>query len=181
MTDPEVAVHLAEYDKIKSEQQSRIQHRDSLTYTTLAAMAATVAGTVQQHSAAVLLLLPPIAVVLGWKYLANDEKISSAGRYLRDQLAPRLTFLSNGTGVFGWETAHRSGVYVRVRGYVQTAVDLVTFCLLPLCGLVVFWVTGPRSVPLLTASIGEALLLGALGWLVALASLPALSRPKPAA
>jgi hypothetical protein len=162
---------LAEYGPLKAEQQARIAHRDGLTYTTIGAMVAVVAGTIQQHNVAVLLLLPPVAIALAWKYLANDEKISGAGRYIREQMAPRLTDITGVATVFGWESAHQGGVYSRVRPYVQVAVDLLTFCAPPGAALVAFWVLGPRPVGLLAVSVVEALLLTGLCWLVALASL----------
>lgn len=162
----ELKLILAEYDQIKSEQHSRIQARDGLVYTTMAAMAAVVAGTIQQHNTAVLLLLPPVALVLGWKYLANDEKISVAGEYVRDRMAPRLSELTGIASVFGWESAHRGGVHHPVRRHVQRLVDLMTFCALPVAALVGFWTTGPHPAGLVVVSAVEAALeLGAV-WLV---------------
>lgn len=171
--DAEVTFGMAEYDKLKAEQHSRIQHRDGLMYTTLASMAAVIAGTISLHTAAVLLLLPPVAIVLAWKYLAADEKISGIGQYIRTNLGPRLAAL---TGVevekvFGWEAEHRGGVYARVRSIVQVAVDLVAFCVLPLAGLVGFWVIGPCPAGLVLVSIVEALLLVCLGLLTWMATL----------
>lgn len=168
----ELSVRLAEYNQLKSEQQGRIQHRDGLVYTTLVAMAATVTGALNQHSAAVLLLLPPVAAVLGWKYLANDEKVTVAGGYLREQLSPRLAELTSAPSVLGWESAHRDGVYGPVRAYVQAGADVLTFCLLPLCALIAFWISGARPTGLLPVSIVEALLLAGVGWLAVLASWP---------
>ena len=118
--DTEMTLLLSEYDQVKSEQRNRIQHRDGLVYTTLAALAAVVAATVSQHSAAILLLLPPVAIVLGWKYLSNDEKIGTASRYVRERLSPRVDEIVDVTGpVFGWESFHRAGVFRRVRRHVQ--------------------------------------------------------------
>lgn len=168
----EMSLHLAEYGQIKSEQRDRIQRRDGLVYTTLAAMAAVVAATLQQHDVAALLLLPPVVMVLGWKYLANDEKISAAGRYVRDHLAPRLAHLTNTSSpVFDWERSHREGVYGRVRRYVQFMVDLLTFCVLPACALVGFWTLGSHPVGLVVVSMVEVVLLAGLAWLVMLACL----------
>jgi hypothetical protein len=171
-TETEVTLLLAEYDQVKGEQRGRIQHRDGLVYSTLAAMAAVIAATIGLHTAAVLLLLPPVAIVLGWKYLANDEKIGTAGGYVRDRIAPRLVEITGVTGtVFGWETGHQAGVFRRTRRYVQLAVDLITFCALPFAALVGFWVLGPCPAGLIVVSVLETLLLGGLGWLVAQACL----------
>jgi hypothetical protein len=37
-----------------------------------------------------LLVLPFISIVLGGTYLANDEKISSIGRYLKEIQIPKM-------------------------------------------------------------------------------------------
>jgi hypothetical protein len=103
---------IAEYTSVKEEQRARIGFRDNLLYATLGSMAAVVAVTVEGgHRLQLLLLLPPVSVLLGWTYLVNDEKISAIGRYVREELAPRLASLSGSQEspqVFGWETVHRS-------------------------------------------------------------------------
>jgi len=177
-TDPNLAAErelklvLTEYDHVKSEQRSRIQHRDGLVYTTIAAMGAVLAATISQHSVAVLLLLPPVSIVLGWKYLANDAKIGSANSYVRHRLSPRATEITGSTGpVFGWETYQRTGFFYQARRFVQVAIDLLTFCVLPCAALIGFWVVGPYPPGLLVVSVAEVILLGGLGWMMVLASL----------
>lgn len=171
-TEVEKELLLVEYGQLKAEQQARIQHRDGLVYTTLAAMAAVVAGTISQHATAVLLLLPPVALVLAWKYLAADEKIDGIARYIRDRLATRLATVTGlpAEQVFGWESAHHGGHFRRVRRYVQVAGDLLTFCVLPAAALVAFWTLGPTPVGLVGVSVVEAGLLAGLGWLVVIAT-----------
>ncbi len=56
-TEVEKELILVEYGQLRSEQHARIQQRDGLVYTTPAAMAAVVAGTISQRTAAILLLL----------------------------------------------------------------------------------------------------------------------------
>ena len=171
-TDTEMTLILTEYDQVKGEQRNRIQHRDGLVYTTIAAMGAVIAATIGQHNAAVLLLLPPVAIVLGWKYLANDEKIGNANRYVREQLSPRAAEIAGVAQVFGWESYHRTGVFRRARWLVQLAVDLLAFNVLPAAALVGFWVVGPCPAGLVVVSVAEALLLTGFGWLVWLACQP---------
>src|SRR5579859_57270 len=85
-------VLLVEYEQIKGEQRSRIGFRDNLLYASLVAMAGVVAAALNTKGRAdLLLLLPPVSALLGWTYLVNDEKISAIGRYIRTDLAPRLT------------------------------------------------------------------------------------------
>ncbi|MEU6664204.1 hypothetical protein [Streptomyces sp. NPDC046821] len=152
-----VQVLLAEYEQIKEEQRARIGFRDNLIYATLGVMAAVIGSTLARGGhLEMLLLLPPLSVVLGWTYLVNDEKISAVGRYIRDELSPRLAELtSNQATAFGWESAHRRDVHRRSRKRFQLAVDLMTFCGAPLAALVVYWLLGPVRWPLLVVSLAE--------------------------
>ncbi|MEW2633762.1 hypothetical protein AB0903_19405 [Streptomyces sp. NPDC048389] len=168
---------LTEYQALKEEQRARIGFRDNLLYAMLAAIAAVVAAVLQAKGRPeLLLLLPPVSVLLGWTYLANDEKISAAGRYVREELAPRLASLANASPasvspspdreeprVFGWEIAHRADARRRSRKLLQLAVDLLAFCAIPLAALVVFWVAGDAGVVLVAVSVLELLAVAALG------------------
>jgi hypothetical protein len=89
--------------------------------------------------------------VLGWTYLANDQKISAIGRHIRSVLAPQLeTFLRSDIPLFTWETQHRADGYRRLRKAGQLAVDLLTFCIPALAAILVYWSTGSPT-PLTTA------------------------------
>ncbi|WP_433887994.1 hypothetical protein [Streptomyces sp. CA-111067] len=174
---------LAEYTAVKDEQRARIGFRDNLLYATIAAMAAAVAGALQvdHHGAELLLALPPVSVILGWTYLVNDEKISAIGRYLRDDLAPRLGALTagpaggesgagadgagaDGSRVFGWESAHRGDPRRRTRKVLQLSVDLLTFCGAPVAAAAGYWSIGPVHPPLLLVSLAETAAVGVLAW-----------------
>lgn len=151
---------MVEYERVKGEQQARIGFRDNLLYATLASMGAVVTAVLHKDGqAALLLLLPPVSVLLGWTYLVNDEKISAIGRYVREELAPQLAALADGRErggapavIFGWERAHRSDSRRRSRKCLQLAVDLTTFCVAPVAAVVVFWTAGPSGVPLVAVS-----------------------------
>ncbi|MEV8313816.1 hypothetical protein AB0Q95_06550 [Streptomyces sp. NPDC059900] len=149
---------LAEYEQIKQEQRARIGFRDNLIYATLAVMAAVIGSTLARGiRLELLLLLPPLSTILGWTYLVNDEKISAIGRYIRDELSPRLAELtSDQAEAFGWESAHRRDAHRRSRKRFQLAVDLLTFCGAPLAALVVYWLLGPPQWPLILISLAEA-------------------------
>jgi hypothetical protein len=152
---------LAEYEQIKQEQRARIGFRDNLIYATFGVMAAVIGSTLARGGhLEMLLLLPPLSVTLGWTYLVNDEKISAIGRYIRDELAPRLKELTpERTEVFGWESAHRRDVHRHSRKRFQLAVDLLTFCAAPLASLAVYWLLGPTQWPLLLVSLAEAAMI----------------------
>ena len=157
---------LAEYQSVKDEQKARIGFRDNLLYVTLTVVAAVIAATAQAEQPLMLLALPPVCVVLGWTYLVNDEKISAIGRYVRDDLGPRLTQLAGGSSdfaAFGWEVAHRSDARRASRKAIQTAVDLTAFCLVPLSGLVVCWAGGEGDGLLIALSVLEAMAVAGLG------------------
>ncbi|MEU6388304.1 hypothetical protein [Streptomyces sp. NPDC046939] len=151
------ALLLAEYEQVKQEQRARIGFRDNLIYATLGVMAAVIGSTLARGGhLEMLLLLPPLSVILGWTYLVNDEKISAAGRYIRDDLSPRLQEIAPDQAVvFGWESAHRRDTHRRSRKRLQLAVDLLTFCGAPLAALVVYWLLGPTPWQLLLVSAAE--------------------------
>ncbi|WP_346017401.1 MULTISPECIES: hypothetical protein [unclassified Streptomyces] len=155
---------LAEYDRVKEEQKTRIGFRDNLIYVTLAAVVTVLIGMTQTHRLTLLLVLPFATSVLGWTYLANDEKISAIGRYVRTDLGPRLGELAGDRGyMFEWELAHRSDVRRRQRKILQCMVDLIIFCVLPLVALAAFW-CGASAAPLaVVISVLEALAVVVLG------------------
>ncbi|MER5889331.1 hypothetical protein ABT160_36365 [Streptomyces sp. NPDC001941] len=161
----EISLLLAEYDRIKEEQKTRIGFRDNLLYFTLAASTTVLAVAAESSQAQLLLAVPVICLVLGWTYLVNDEKISAVGCYIRGQLGPRLAELSGAQGtVFGWETYHREDASRTTRKRLQTAVDLFTYFAVPLACVTGFWCS-PQVRPLLVfVSLGQSLALIVLGW-----------------
>jgi hypothetical protein len=161
---------LVEYERIKEEQKTRIGFRDNLVYATLASMAAVIAATLNSGGHTnLLLLLPPVSVVLGWTYLVNDEKVSAAGRYIRNEIAPRLETIAGAElPVFGWETAHRMDSRRQVRKVLQLAVDLATFSVAPLAAVVIFWVYGPSTAPFVIVSLVEVAAVAVLGMQIVL-------------
>lgn len=158
---PVSSLLILEYERLKEEQKVRIGMRDNLIYVTIAAMAVVVAAVLPAGGQPeLLLLLPPVAFLLGWTYVANDEKISAIGRYIRERLAPKLAELTGGdVAVFGWETAHRADAHRVSRKYMQLGVDLTAFCLAPAAALAVYWAGRPVDVPLAVVSFAEAVAL----------------------
>ncbi|MFK0235333.1 hypothetical protein [Streptomyces vinaceus] len=149
---------LAEYDRVKEEQKTRIGFRDNLLYVTLAAMVTVLIGATQTRQPALLLALPAATSVLGWTYLANDQKISAIGRYVRTDLGSRLaTLTGEQESPFRWESAHRGDGRRKQRKIIQCAVDLITFVAVPIASLATFWVYGAESALPVIISILEAL------------------------
>lgn len=132
-------------------------------------MAGVIAAVISAKATALLLVLPPVTVLLGWTYVSNDEKVSAAGRYVRERIGPRLESLANASEpVFGWEAAHRNGPRRRARKVMQLVVDLLAFCAAPAAALVTFWVLGPVPAGLIVVSVAESLLVAALAVFVVL-------------
>jgi hypothetical protein len=124
-----VTVLLAEYDKLKAEQTSRIGFRDNLIYAVLGATAAVGYAAFQYRVVQWVLLIPLACFVLGWTYPRNDQMITQLGRYVRDTLAPQLTALSRHRDVLGWENEHPADRRRVQRKWIQLTVDLAAFCL----------------------------------------------------
>lgn len=151
-------VLLAEYESLKHEQHARIVFRDRLPYATLASLAGTIAVTAGGSGrGGLLLVLPATCIVLGWIYLVNDEKVSSLGRYLRDELAPQIALLVDNDRVLGWEVAHRSDRHRASRKRLQLSVELGTFVLPAIASVVAYWLIGPYSVLFGAVSVIEVL------------------------
>src|SRR5260370_27965300 len=105
-------INKQEYIKLKDEQTKRIGFRDNLLYTNLLLLSGIVyfvfaSDRVSEWQPYGLLLGGWVALVLGWTYVVNDQKISAIGGYIRSDLAKRLTNGQEET-IFGWEVAHRS-------------------------------------------------------------------------
>jgi hypothetical protein len=164
------AVLLTEYERVKDEQRARIGFRDNLIYATLAAMALVVAAALRKDDQLQLLtLLPPVSLLLGWTYLVNDEKISAIGRYVGQELGPRLaTHVPNSGSLFAWEIAHRSDRRRTSRKYLQLVIDLLMFCGAPLAALTVYWMHGPWSLAVVGVSVAETVAIVVLGVQIAL-------------
>jgi hypothetical protein len=77
-----------EYIKLKDEQTKRIGFRDNLLYTNLLLLRGIVyfvfaSDRVPEWQPYGLLLGGWVALVLGWTYVVNDQKISAIGGYIR--------------------------------------------------------------------------------------------------
>jgi hypothetical protein len=147
---------LAEYQAIKGEQVARIGFRDNLMYVTLVAIAGTLTIAHSANSRGYLLLVPAVAFVLGWTYLANDHMITAIGRYVREN--PALPGMR-------WETDHPADRRRASRKTIQLAVDLAAFCGSAVAALTAFWLApDPQSPLLIAASAVEAIAVGVLAW-----------------
>lgn len=82
-----IEVCLAEYAALRLEIQNRSGLQQTLISLNVTAIAAIGGLVLSRHvSPAILLVLPPIAVTLGFLWVAHDHVIHDLGRYLRTQL-----------------------------------------------------------------------------------------------
>jgi hypothetical protein len=161
-------IYFKEYDKLKSEQAQRIGFRDNLLYVTLGLIGTiislAVSNTANYYA---LLVIPWVCIILGWTYVANDEKITAIGRYIRYTLTEKVKEQTGHTdieSIFGWETAHRSDNRRKRRKIEQLIIDEITFVLSGIVALISFWLlisNAPLAVNIL--GVIEILLLLILG------------------
>ncbi|MFI6295889.1 hypothetical protein ACIBEJ_30120 [Nonomuraea sp. NPDC050790] len=156
---------LLEYEHLKEEQRLRISTRDNLVYTSLGAFALVIAGAIETGASAMLTLLPPVCMILGWTYLINDDRITAIGRHIQHAITPELVRLGHPPdGVFTWEHRHRQDPRRGQRKILQLAVDLTLFCLTAFIALCAAWMNAPHSTGLMMLIAVEAsgtLVLGA--------------------
>jgi len=150
--DPQLSkridILLEGYKTLKSEQQARIGFRDNLLYVMLGAAGGILAFALSKDGPnAALLAIPWVALILGWTYLVNDEKISAIGQYIRGALEPELRNLTTSSeSLLGWEVAHRSDQYRRERKFVQLCIDILTFAGSGLAAIALYLVREPQPI-----------------------------------
>lgn len=169
-----LAVYLEEFKTVKSEQVSRIKERDSYLWVAGGALLSVAAAVFQFHQPWVLLAVPVICLVVGWIQLANDQKVTAAGRYARDHLAPRLAALTGDPHILRWETWKNNDGHARERRWLWLAVNLLLFVVPSVAALAVLYVhVAGQFVPAVThhqAGGLLVLLLALMGVNAALAS-----------
>jgi hypothetical protein len=157
---------LLEYEHLKEELRLRISTRDNLVYTTLGAFALVIAGSIQTRAAIMLALVPPVCFVLGWTYLANDDRITAIGLHIQRTIGPQLARIGNpGFEVFGWERLHRSDNGRNIRKTLQLTVDLGLYCVTALTALIATWIWTPHSGGLISIILLESVGIATLGLL----------------
>jgi 1,4-dihydroxy-2-naphthoate octaprenyltransferase len=134
---------IKEYEKLKDEQRTRIEFRDNLIFLTLGAIGAVFSFSVEHIEYRIaLLVLPIICIIVGWTYLANDEKISSIGNYLRTSLFPRFIKIEPSNAqhlIENWEDYNHNDIHKRKRKPIQFFVDVSLFFLSPLASIIFFF------------------------------------------
>jgi hypothetical protein len=125
----------AEQAALKAEQLERIKQRDSFLNLNIVAVGVVTAIAVQgQRQAGAWLVIPWITVILGWAYLANDDKVTAIARHLADSLDPR-------SAAGSWETGAKGLLPPPVRRLADSVVFLFSF-IIPTPVAVAMYVTG---------------------------------------
>lgn len=132
---------LLEYEKLKDEQAGRIRQRDGFINLNIVALAlvASYAGADARQSIA-WLAIPWISSAFGWAYLANDDKITAIGRYLR------RTIEISAASTDSWEHSNkRSTRWAKQQRFGQLIMDLVMFVLPTLLSIAAYASRGPEN------------------------------------
>jgi hypothetical protein len=160
-----------EYTKLKDEQIKRIGFRDNLLYVNLVLMSGIFSFVFVEKGYAPwpwkfhgLLVAGWVALILGWTYVVNDEKISAIGRCIRENLL-KIIDDQIPTGVFGWEIAHRSDPRRKRRKVEQLVIDELSFVGAGV-GAVILFLVFSSHLDFWAGAISatEILMLLGLGW-----------------
>lgn len=134
MDDKNTSFFIKEYEKLKDEQRVRIQFRDQMIFVTLGAIGAVFSFVLGKTDYwIILLVLPFVTFLLGWTYIANDDKISEIGHYIRDNLKSKLDLSS-------WECYHKSTSFRKLKKTTQLTVDILIFCVAPSLSVILFFI-----------------------------------------
>lgn len=139
-----IAFLVKEYEKLKDEQNKRIEFRDHMIYLTLGAIGAVFSFSLEKPEFnSAFLILPFICIVLGWTYLSNDEKISSIGKYIRDILLPKIDSVPAEHALSlkdNWDAYVRKDRRRRGRKQFQLLIDLSIYCFSAFISIIAFFI-----------------------------------------
>ena len=142
---------IQEYIKLKDEQAKRIGFHDNILYVTLVALGGMLSFSLADPAHYYgFFLIPWITIILAWTYVVNDEKISSLGKYFRQNLAEQISLELTGRTsdeFFGWEGVGRSDTHRIRRKNEQLVINELTFVFSGFSGLLAFfWLVRPVNV-----------------------------------
>ncbi len=187
-------IYKSEYERLKAEQLQRITFRDvQIPFSIFLGIAPILSLAFDQDNTFgyhLLLVIPLICVSLGWAYVANDEKITTIGDYVRETLKIRFIIALKELEldsqeqlsempeklekskeleelIFGWENFHKEDKYKAERKVTQFLVNLLTFVVSGEVALIVFLILkGWSNIPILIQLLVcfEATVLLVLGW-----------------
>jgi hypothetical protein len=132
-----------EYEKLKDEQNKRIEFRDHMTYITLGVIGGVFSFIVERPDyITALLVLPFVCIILGWSYLTNDDKISEIGSYCQNILIPKIEESNIDASISlktNWEEIHKISFKRNYKTNIQLLIDILLFCVPAFLSLIVFF------------------------------------------
>lgn len=132
-----------EFEKLKDEQNKRIEFRDHMIYITLGVIGGVFSFILEKPEyITALLVLPFVNIILGWTYLMNDKKISEIGDYIREVLIPKieLSLRDDNLNIYpSWEEYHKMLPDRRKTKIFQLVLDLLLFSLTSALSVVLFF------------------------------------------
>ncbi|MCK9400580.1 MAG: hypothetical protein M0Q51_11390 [Bacteroidales bacterium] len=134
---------IKEYEKLKDEQNKRIEFRDHMIYITLGVFGGVFAFILEkpEYNMA-LLIIPFVSIVLGWTYLMNDVKVSEIGLYIKKILIPKIENSNSDSTISlipNWEDYHKLTHHRNTNKTIQLIVDILLFCFAALFSIVIFF------------------------------------------
>ncbi len=150
LIDNKIYFIVKEYEKLKEEQNKRIEFRDNMIYITLGVIGSVFSFILEKPDLKIaLLVLPFVCIVLGWTYLMNDEKTSEIGSYLKDILIPKIEKSKSDASlnvIPNWEDYHRNTSNRTKNKIIQLIIDLALFSISALFSIFLFlYLSGDKS------------------------------------
>lgn len=162
---PTLSIYLAEYEQLKQEQIHRISVRDNLIYVMLTVFGAVISYSLSdvEHSKA-LLILPWVALVLGWTYLLNDKKVSEIRQYIKKELVNNINEIlpEKAINILSWENYHENRQLRGLKKIFQLFIDLIIFCFSGIASLSLYLL----KVPSLSTVTTTIVILGGVVMLI---------------
>lgn len=139
---------LKEFEKLKDEQNKRIEFRDQMIYLTLAAIGAVFSFALGNPKLTVtLLVLPFVCLIMGWTYLANDLKITQINSFIKITLLDELNkhLVAGPVDISkSWESFVLKDKTRFSKKKVQLIIDLFTFILPAVVAVIAYYTKSPQ-------------------------------------
>jgi hypothetical protein len=143
LVDNKVYFLVKEFEKLKDEQNKRIEFRDHMIYITLGVIGTVFSFILEKPEFnTALLVLPFICIILGWTYLMNDEKVTEIGVYIKNILIPIIEKSKSDPELSlhnNWEVYHKKAHNRASKKVIQLILDIMLFCFSALFSIISFF------------------------------------------
>lgn len=143
LLDNKIFFLIKEYEKLKDEQNKRIEFRDHMIYITLGVIGGVFSFVLEKPEfISALLVLPFVNIILGWTYFMNDQKVTEIGSYVKNVLIPKIDG-SKSASMFSlipsWEDFHKHSNKRKEKKIIQLILDLMLFCISSVVSICIFF------------------------------------------